>query len=139
VEDTKLSGAAASSEGRDASPRDGMPPRGTGCHPEGRDASQKDQGRLEERAHVNLMKFNKGQCQVLHLGLGNPQYQHKLGEGWVGSSAAKKYLGVLGDEKLDTTQQCVLAAQQANRALGCIPSSVGTGRGRGFCPSAPLC
>jgi len=42
---------------------------------------------------------------------------------------------MLRDERLDMTQQCVLAAQQANRALGCIPSSVGTGTGG---DSAPL-
>jgi len=43
------------------------------------------------------------------------------------SSHKKYHLQVLVAEKLNMTWQRVLTAQQANCALGCIPSSVGTG------------
>ncbi|GAB0207659.1 hypothetical protein GRJ2_003231600 [Grus japonensis] len=67
---------------------------------EGRDAVQRDLDRLE-----------------------------RLSGEWIESSPEEKALGVLIDEKLNMSRQCALAAQKANRVLGCIKRGV-TSRSR---------
>jgi len=111
VDDTKMCGAVDTLEGMDAIQRD-----------------------LDRWAHVNLMKFNKAKCRVLHLGQGNPGYKHRLGNEGIESSPEEEDLGVLVCKKLNMTQQCTLIAQKANCIPGCIKSSMASRAREGFLP-----
>ncbi|GAB0205602.1 hypothetical protein GRJ2_003025800 [Grus japonensis] len=75
------------------------------------------------------MKFSKAKCKGLHVGWGNSKHNYRLGRKWIESSPKEKDLRVLVDEKLNTSQQCTLLAQNINCILGCIKTSM-TSRSR---------
>jgi len=92
--------------------------------PEGSDAIQRDLDRLQRWACANLMKFNKAKCKVLHVDQVNPKQKYRLGREWIESSPEEKVLGVLADERLNVTWQCMLVAQKANHILACMKRSM---------------
>ena len=104
ADDTKLGGAADTSEGRAA--------------------IQRDLNRLEKWADRNLMKLNKEKHKVLHLGRNNPMHQCVLWATQLENSFAEKDLGVLVDTRLNMSQQCALAAKEPNGTLCCIRQSI---------------
>jgi len=70
---------------------------------------------------MNLVRFNKAECKVVHLDRWDPV----PGWGMKGSRAAlRRTLRVPADEMLDMTRQCALTAQKTDRMLGCIKRRV---------------
>ncbi|GAB0184651.1 mitochondrial enolase superfamily member 1 [Grus japonensis] len=97
--------------------------------PESHAAIQRDLNRLEKWADRNLMKFYNGKCKVLHLRRIKTMNLYILWAAWLENGFDKVDLGVLGNNKLNMSQQCALVARKANGILGCIRRSV-TSRSR---------
>lgn len=66
---------------------------------------QRDLDRLEHRATISGMKFNKSKFQILHLGQSHAGHKYRLGEEWLESSPAERDLGVLVSSRLSISQQ----------------------------------
>ena len=89
---------------------------------EGYATIQQDLGKLESWRGRNLLRFNRNECRVLHLGRNKCMCQYRLGAGLLERNTLEKDLGVLVDNRLAMSQQCSLLAKKANGVLGCIKS-----------------
>ncbi|KAJ7401671.1 hypothetical protein BTVI_93157 [Pitangus sulphuratus] len=79
---------------------DGKKLRGAVDSLEGREALQRGLNKLQDWAITNYMKFNKGKCQILHLGWGNSGCLYRMGNEMLESSAVERDLGVLVNVRL---------------------------------------
>ena len=79
---------------------------------------------LERWAENNRMELNRDKCQVLHLGKRNHMHSYKMGDTWLSNTTNEKDLGIVVDHELNMSQQCDVAAKNANAVLGCIKRSI---------------
>ena len=73
---------------------------------------------------IRLLRFNKCKCSALHPGRNNHMHQYRLGADLLERTSVEKGQGVLVDNRLSMSQQCVLVAKKANGILGCIKKSM---------------
>lgn len=83
--------------------------------PDGCVAIWRDFESLEKWAERNLIKFNKGKCNLRDLWGNKPIRKYKPGD------KGRKRLGVLVDTKLNMNQECALVTT-TNRILGYVRS-----------------
>lgn len=65
------------------------------------------------------MKFFK-KCKVMHLGSNDPSHQDAEIHQLAGSSSAEKDLGILMGTRLNKSQKCALASEEAISIHGCF-------------------
>jgi len=82
--------------------------------PEGYVAIQHDLDRLESWVETNLMRFNKGKYRVPYLGTNSSVYLYKFQGNLLERNSVEKDLGILVDNRLTMSQQCVLVVKKAS-------------------------
>ena len=94
------------------------------CSDSDSDILQDDIDKLEKWCRDWLMLFNVSKCKVMHLGYNNPNHTYNLCGSVLDEVKYQKDLGVIIDNSLKPSRQCVAAAKTANRVLGTIKRSI---------------
>ena len=66
------------------------------------------------------MLFNTDKCKVVNFGYKNTTAGYSLGDVNIQSGKEEKDLAIIINQTLKSSQQCVAAANSANRTLGMI-------------------
>ena len=69
------------------------------------------------------MLFNMDKCKVMHIGLNNNKTKYKINGKYLEEVTEEKHLGVVLQNDLKCSKQCLKAVSTANRALGMIRRS----------------
>ena len=70
------------------------------------------------------MLFNVDKCVALHLGNNNKKFEYYMGTNQIKSSDREKDLGVIVGCSAKNTEQCIAAANAANKMLGLIKRNI---------------
>jgi ribonucleases P/MRP protein subunit RPP40 len=91
---------------------------------EGVENLRKDLKNLEIWAEKWQMQFNVNKCSVIHLGKNNPQSTFSLYNEEIKNSIKERDLGVIIDKTMKFSEQCNIAAKNANMTLGMIKRNI---------------
>jgi hypothetical protein len=87
---------------------------------------QDDLDKLQKWTEDWNMAFNLPKCGIMHLGYGNPLNDYYLNGTVLNKIDKEKDLGIIIQNNLKTSQQCIEAVKKANRSLGLIKRNIQT-------------
>ena len=88
------------------------------------EALQRDLSKMGEWASTWQMGFNVAKCKVMHIGAKNPNYKYTLMGSELAETDQERDLGVVVDNSMKMSRQCVTAIKKANAMLGIIRKGI---------------